>query len=118
MVTIFRCSYDYNGDYTDNNVIFSGLIDPVDMYVSNRTAPKLEAFKQLGMQTTLDNMFIFNNCDVIVLAIKPQVLPTIVEEFKDKISSSWDITTKIFVSVMGPVPMQTISNVSVCFLSQ
>lgn len=59
----------------------SGHIKPSHIYVSNRTPGKLIKLKeQYDINTVDHNELIIENCDVVILAMKPQDLPNAVSE--------------------------------------
>ncbi|MEG1579432.1 MAG: pyrroline-5-carboxylate reductase, partial [Oscillospiraceae bacterium] len=53
------------------------LLSAESIWLSNRSAPKLESYAVLGAHTTTDNVAVVQAADVIVLAIKPQMFPDV-----------------------------------------
>ena len=48
---------------------------------SGKDALSLENLKvKYGIETTYDNQVIMENCDVVFLSVKPQILPGVIEE--------------------------------------
>ncbi|MEG2958543.1 MAG: pyrroline-5-carboxylate reductase [Oscillospiraceae bacterium] len=60
-----------------NGVLGRHLLSAESIWLSNRSAPKLEAYAVLGAHTTTDNVAVVQAADVIVLAIKPQMFPDV-----------------------------------------
>ncbi|GGC95804.1 pyrroline-5-carboxylate reductase [Halopseudomonas salina] len=53
-------------------------IKPAQIIASDRTAEQCERLvKQFGIGTSLDNAVLANECDVLVLAVKPQVMQAV-----------------------------------------
>ncbi|MEG1072907.1 MAG: pyrroline-5-carboxylate reductase [Oscillospiraceae bacterium] len=60
-----------------NGVLGRHLLSAESIWLSNRSAPKLESYAVLGAHTTTDNVAVVQAADVIVLAIKPQMFPDV-----------------------------------------
>ena len=61
-------------------IVESKLIRPDHIFVSNRTPGKLIKLEELyGVQTRKHNEQVVEECDVVILAMKPQDLPAAVE---------------------------------------
>lgn len=63
-----------------DGVLKSDLVCPSNIWLSNRSAGKLEPWAKQGIHTTLDNREVVENADVIVLGIKPQMFGEVLEE--------------------------------------
>lgn len=61
-------------------ILKTGLLSPDRLAVSNRTPEKLEAYCARGLYTTTDNLALLRRCDVVFLAVKPQVLDGVLEQ--------------------------------------
>ncbi len=61
-------------------VLSKGLALPGELWLSNRTEPKLVPWRDKGVNTTLDNVVLAQKADLIVLGIKPQVFETVVPQ--------------------------------------
>ena len=60
------------------------LLKPADIIASRRDETKLEAIsKQLGINATSDNREVVEKSDVIILAVKPSMLPGVIGEIRD-----------------------------------
>ena len=63
-------------------LISSGFINGENISVSDKDIEKIAYFGELGVYTTADNTEIINRSDVIVFAVKPNILPKVLEETK------------------------------------
>lgn len=82
-------------------IVKAGLVDPGKVFVSNRSKEKLQSFSKEGIQVTQKNIEVFSKCDIIFLAVKPQVFPTVINELKEHDGGMMDLSRKLFVSVMA-----------------
>ncbi len=55
-------------------ILRQGLVTPDRLAVSNRSPGKLAPYRDMGVFTTVDNVEILRRCDLVFLAVKPQVL--------------------------------------------
>ena len=63
-------------------------VEPEHLTASDRHAERLDAVRgQFGIRTTLDNEEAAREADVVVLAVKPQVLPAVLEELQGRLRS-------------------------------
>ena len=60
--------------------------------------------EEKGIQTTADNLEAIKNADVVVLAVKPQVLATVLQPLKGLLSD------KLVISIIAGAEIQTISD--------
>lgn len=74
-----------------------------NIIASNRTEPKLQALADdYGIQTTLDNIEAVTKADVIVLAVKPQMMGDVCQTL---IEQAPEIQEKLFVTVAAGLPV-------------
>lgn len=66
-----------------HGIIEAKWVLPSNIFVSNHTQGKLDNIASLGVQTTLDNLKVAKECDVVVLSVKPKVYKHIIEEIHD-----------------------------------
>lgn len=89
--------------------IIGGLVQsgyPADaLWGSNRTPAKNEALHaEFGIHTTTDNLALVAACDIIVLAVKPNLMPLVCAEITPKLSSKklvMSIATGIKLNVLA-----------------
>ncbi len=80
-------------------------INPEKIYASNRTPGKLIKLKELyNIQTVEYNEHVVDECDIVILAMKPQDLPQAVAEFSGKFRDE-----QIIVSLAAGINSNTLS---------
>lgn len=93
-----------------SSAIVKGLINqglsPLQIMVSNRSEGKLNEIKPItNIHTTTNNIKAVNFSNVIILAVKPQVLPQICLQLKDT-----DLSKKLIISIIAGATTSTIAN--------
>ncbi|TCK16517.1 pyrroline-5-carboxylate reductase [Marinobacterium mangrovicola] len=92
------------------SAIFEGLIAngyPVDqIWVTDRSEEKLAPYAARGLKATTDNDEALAACDIAVLAVKPQVMKTVVEAHRDAIQQY----KPLLVSVAAGIDAESLSN--------
>jgi len=80
---------------------------PLDIAVSDLNTTRLDVFRnQYGVESvSKDNKKIIEYADVIILAVKPQIIPGILDEVKDSVTSD-----KLIVSIAAGVTTETLEN--------
>ena len=84
-------------------VIASELVAPFDITVNDTNEEALLKFKESGTKTTCDLNELLD-CDYILLAVKPQILPSVLENIKN------DYKDKVFVSIAAGVSVEEIKS--------
>lgn len=79
------------------------MLTPSEAMVSDKDTDKLKAWHDCGVTVTEDNAEVVGKSDVIVFAVKPNVLPAVLQE----ISPSDD---KIFISIAAGVTLDFLEN--------
>ena len=87
--------------------IISGMVNqgyPANLITaSNPSTPKLEALaRDFGVNTSQNNDQALNTADVIVLAVKPQLM----QEVCEKLAQNNDLTDKLFISIAAGITSQ------------
>ena len=77
-----------------NGAILGKRINKKDVFVSDVSENSLEKFNKMGIKTTTDNLQILNNCEFVLLAVKPQNFTSIIRE-------NSEFTCKKFISIMA-----------------
>jgi len=85
------------------SAIISGLVNkgltPTNIKASNRSEDKLHKIKSSsGILTTADNRHAAEFSEVIVISVKPQILPQVCEQLRDI-----DLSNKLIVSVAAGI---------------
>ncbi|KAJ8668880.1 hypothetical protein QAD02_000139 [Eretmocerus hayati] len=78
-------------------LIRKGALQPHNMWVSSRTEKTLSIWKNIGVNTTLNNWEVIANTDYIFLAVKPQYLD---EALLTCTSSNSTFEGKVYISVI------------------
>ncbi len=86
-------------------VLKAGLLDSSDILVSDISEERLKFLSsKFGVRTSTSNADVVNNSDVVILAIKPQVMATVVEGLKDIVKDG-----HLLISIMAGVKLASIS---------
>lgn len=82
-----------------------GLIEagttPSDIFLANPTESKLAPFARLGVNVTCDNAAAIAGASLIVIAVKPWILPAVAAQLRDAIDFSRQEVAVIVASVSG-----------------
>lgn len=82
----------------------SGFAQPADLLASDSYPASREAFsQQTKVETTAKNLDVLGHSDVVILAVKPQVLPEVLEEL-----SSSATADHLFVSIVAGVKLASL----------
>ena len=76
-----------------------------NLYASDLNPQSLKSIKDLGGQTTNDNLHVVDNSDVVILAVKPQIMSKVLEQIKPAVAAD---PKKLLVSIAAGVKIQTI----------
>lgn len=91
--------------------LLGGLISskqskPEDIICSDVRQPRLaELAKQYGIQTTTDNIEVIKSSEIIIYAVKPQIIAEVLKETADSLD-----TSKLIISIAAGVPMAAIES--------
>jgi len=84
-------------------MVASDLVKAHQIITSAKTQTRLQTvWKDLGTQTTLNNLDVVHNADVIFLAVKPQIFPSVLESIN---LAAPNLHGKLFVSVAAGVTL-------------
>jgi len=86
-----------------SGLIHSKQIKPSSLTVSDRYTNVLEKFHGQGVITTDDNIEAARNADIVILAIKPYQVMTILEQIKPALNPS-----KILISIAAGIGLQVL----------
>ncbi|WP_406660038.1 pyrroline-5-carboxylate reductase [Methanolobus sp. ZRKC3] len=82
----------------------AGIIPGSDMYASDIFEASLrELNKKFGINVSVENSETIKNCDVIILAVKPQILKSVLSTIKESLDSS-----KLLISIAAGVKLEDI----------
>jgi len=84
----------------------SGLVKSEDIYVYDRDSEKLQLLKsEKGITPCKSNIEVAQNSDVIFVAVKPNMVQTVINEIKDQLEG------KILVSIAAGVSVSTYTEI-------
>lgn len=93
------------GNALTEGLLHSGLILKENLVLSNRSEKKLERFKEMSIFTTLNNKNAVKDADLVILAVKPNVIKRVCQEIKSNLKQS-----ALIVSIAAGVRIQSIKN--------
>ncbi len=80
-----------------NGIVTNGFVSACDIVVSDPSAEKLSILSEMGIKTVSDNFAAADGADVVLFAVKPNILKEIIDDFK-KISQN-----KLFISIAAGI---------------
>jgi pyrroline-5-carboxylate reductase len=87
-------------------IIKAGIVKPENLGASDVYEPFLNELKaKLGINVSTDNAVIAQASDVLILAVKPQTLSSVLENLKAHINAD-----KLIISIAAGVPLATYEN--------
>ena len=91
-------------------MIKAGILSPSMIFLSDINQLRLDFLnKKYGVLTTTDNVKLFLECDVVLLAVKPQQIKDLLEQItlNEKYSAA---RRKIIISIAAGIPIRKIEN--------
>jgi pyrroline-5-carboxylate reductase len=79
-------------------------LSPARLWASDTDTAKLALLAGKGLQTTGDNKALVQACDLVVLAVKPQILPQVLQELDDTLEH----TDCLLVSIAAGIRISSI----------
>ena len=86
-------------------LISSKIIKPEELSISDKNTDNLEKWKKNNAFTTSDNVDVVRRSFVVILAVKPNILPIVLEEIKCFSEN------KIFISIAAGITIESIENI-------
>ena len=94
------------GEALIRGIINAKAVDNNDIYASDVYEAGLNRLHdELGINVSTDNKVTISNCDILILAVKPQILGTILSGIKESVTAD-----KLVVSIAAGVPIADIEN--------
>jgi len=94
------------GEALMTGLLRTGLVAPADIYISDISNQRLAELKQkLGVQKATDNQAVVKEADVVILAVKPHVAPSVLKEVAPVAKPG-----QTFISLVAGVPISLIEN--------
>jgi len=91
------------GQSIANGLLSANYIVPENLFLTRRKIETLQSFKSKGVHVSADNIKAVKASEVIILAVEPQQIDTVLEQIKDKLSKD-----KIIISVATAVTIKQI----------
>lgn len=108
MSAVLNCNISFIGGGNMAQALIGGLLSrglpTTRITVSDPVEQIRHVLEEKGIQTTADNLEAIKNADVVVLAVKPQVLATVLQPLKGLLSD------KLVISIIAGAEIQTISD--------
>ena len=108
MASAVNCNICFIGGGNMAQALIGGLISrglpPTRITVSDPVGQIRQLLQEKEVHVTQDNVAAIKNADVVVLAVKPQVLATVLRPLKGLLSD------KLVISIIAGAEIQTISN--------
>jgi pyrroline-5-carboxylate reductase len=93
------------GEALVKGILHSGLVTPDKIYASDADTVKLKSLeKSYKINPCNDNCNAVLNSDIIIIAVKPQIVQKVLEEIKGSIKE------QVIISIAAGVPIQTYEN--------
>eukprot|EP00904_Undaria_pinnatifida_P009007 jgi/Undpi1/5236/HiC_scaffold_2.g00517.m1 len=89
-----------------NGIIAAKVTKPEHIIASDVYQPSLDRLKTSGIRTSQDNMEVVSGADVVILAVKPDVIPAVLKEIDPHL-----IAKSLVVSIAAGVPLAVLEQV-------
>lgn len=76
----------------------AGVMSPERVWLANPHSEKMTPFGEKGVRTTTSNLEAVRNVDILLLAVKPQILPRVLEEIRPETAGKCVISIAAGVS--------------------
>lgn len=76
----------------------TGVVSPGRVWMSNPHSEKLAPFGDTGVHTTNSNLEVVRSVDILLLAVKPQVIPAVLDEIRPEIGGKCVISIAAGIS--------------------
>ncbi|ELU16504.1 hypothetical protein CAPTEDRAFT_166551 [Capitella teleta] len=76
-----------------SGIISSGLVKPNNVIASDPKPATLQITSKLGARTTTNNAEVMQNCDVVVISVKPNAVPGVLKEILPLVTKNHLVTS-------------------------
>lgn len=84
-------------------IIGAGIVNPSNIHVFDADKQKLQFISsELGVNAESDSRELVGKCDCILLAVKPNIVKTVLDEIKDAFTDD-----KLLISIAAGIPLKT-----------
>ncbi len=80
----------------------SGIVKADEITMSDKSTAKLSAWQEKGVFTTEDNNVVFKNSEIVIFAVKPNIIPLVLKEAANCVKK------QLFISIAAGVMIDTI----------
>ncbi|MCX9013562.1 MAG: pyrroline-5-carboxylate reductase [Candidatus Methanoperedens sp.] len=93
------------GEALIKGILHAKLVKPSNIYASDRDSAKLQLMeKENGLTACGDNCDAVEKSDIIIIAVKPNIVPVVLEEIKDSVKN------RLVISIAAGVSLETYEN--------
>jgi pyrroline-5-carboxylate reductase len=92
-----------------NGILRAGLTEPQNIYVSDPDPLSIGRFQALGVSATTENIELFLSSDIVILAVKPQVVVPVLSELKASCDERI-FESKSFISIAAGVTISSMES--------
>ncbi len=94
------------GETLISALVGSGVVDAGNVVATAKHRPRLDTMKrQFGVETTLDNAEAVRGAEVVLLCVKPQVAPPVIDEIRDSLKPD-----QVLVSIIAGLTTEAIES--------
>jgi pyrroline-5-carboxylate reductase len=87
-----------------NGLHSANIAKPKNIYLTRKNIQHLDLFREKGFNITRDNRYAVRNSDVIIVAVQPQQLDTLLEEIKNELKEK----KQVLISVVSGASIKAI----------
>ncbi|HLB70287.1 MAG: pyrroline-5-carboxylate reductase [Candidatus Methanoperedens sp.] len=90
------------GEALIRGILYARLVSPDKIYASDMDLARLESLeKTYKINTCENNCEVMLNSDILIIAVKPQIVPAVLKEIRDSIKN------QLIISIAAGVPIET-----------
>lgn len=87
-------------------IIGSKIVNPSNIHIYDLDTLKVQKLnEEFGINPEVDSIELVKKCDFVLLAVKPNIVKTVLEEIKDVFADN-----KILISIAAGIPLKTYKN--------
>ncbi|MFW6284207.1 MAG: pyrroline-5-carboxylate reductase [Desulfosalsimonas sp.] len=90
-------------------VLGAGMVAPENLFISDPDEKRKEQLQSAyGLQTTSGNKELVFQCDIVIFAVKPQVIASVLQELADGRAFAEPSGRRLFISIAAGIPLARI----------
>lgn len=86
-----------------NGLLNAGVVSIADLSISDHDTAKLRSWEEKGAFVTNDNKSVAEKSDIVVFAVKPNIMPIVLDEVKE-------IGDKLYVSIAAGITLDFVAS--------